>query len=323
MAIKCTKEVSQALYVSRCIAILSVAAAHCSYSSETLQKVSSILGLIGVPIFFVQSGLLSERNGVEWPVFIKKKWNRIIVPWIVWSVLTFSIACVLHSRALTITEYVKWAFGYLTWLYYPPVLIAVSIICRCLEKKVMPYLIIISAICNMLYIVKAIPMNGVLTSYQNPLNWIGFYAAGILLSERVLDSTPSKNQFRTVIWVSLTVFIGIIMMIGDGVVNYWHPLAIAFECCAMMAVYQISIYCAKSTLLQSIGKRTYFLYFTHIQLGIAAARRIMFLLHLSGYGISIVIQPVIVIAVVFILGRIIETLLSVTKCDCYSWIIGL
>lgn len=53
---------SNTFYVYKAFAILFVIMAHCTYSTDMVSRISTVFGMIGVPIFLFTSGFFLNRN---------------------------------------------------------------------------------------------------------------------------------------------------------------------------------------------------------------------------------------------------------------------
>ena len=128
-------ELSKTLYVLRALAIICVAAAHCeSFRYAPAETVRGLLGTMGVPCFLICSGYFFDP-AQEAKVFWTKKLKSIVIPWIVWGILTFAIMVVMGGRTLNAVEAIRWIIGYKTWLYFVPVLLCCFAIFRISVRK--------------------------------------------------------------------------------------------------------------------------------------------------------------------------------------------
>lgn len=120
------KSTSNFFYSLRGLAIISVAYAHClSLSHENIQRLGAVIGLIGVPIFFLCSGLYFKKQ--HWDTLTKKIFYGIVLPWIIWGICNFCISLSLGNTNPTVRSLLAYILGYGTWLYYIPVYIILRI----------------------------------------------------------------------------------------------------------------------------------------------------------------------------------------------------
>lgn len=134
---------SQAIWIMKAFAILTVIAAHVnqiidqSFFSLMVTRIWKLLANIGVPAFLIMSGYLAGSS-VKW----NKKWKSLILPWMICGSVTFLINC-LWLRELgrnpedffTLQTWGKWVIGYKTWYYYLPVQLILFLLLRWLYPR--------------------------------------------------------------------------------------------------------------------------------------------------------------------------------------------
>lgn len=107
---------SDAIYIARGIAILSVIAAHVNILDKTTAYSTLVtsgimyFGQIGVVIFFLTGGFLYHREDHDTYIYFKRKLHTLILPWIVCSAITYIISAAL-SREISLLSYLRWGFG--------------------------------------------------------------------------------------------------------------------------------------------------------------------------------------------------------------------
>lgn len=103
---------SNTLYIIRAFAILSVILAHMPFTEAhpVAECIRNTLGQIGVAVFFTVSGYFYKRKKGDTASFWKKKAKGIIIPWLLFAVLTYAFSCVLN-RSFSPISLVKWVFG--------------------------------------------------------------------------------------------------------------------------------------------------------------------------------------------------------------------
>lgn len=144
---------SDTAYIMKGLAILSVIFAHCVYDDPNIQRGSSIIGTIGVPVFLVLSAIFFDTKESSRSL-IQKKLQRLILPWILWGTVTYIISC-LSNNSPSIFGGIKWIFGNYTWLYFVPVLLICFILCYICEntcKFATIFIVFASIVTNALYI---------------------------------------------------------------------------------------------------------------------------------------------------------------------------
>lgn len=266
------KDFYKIINVYKGLAIISVIFAHCVYQNTFLQSITSIIGKIGVPAFLIIGGILLNPKKRFFD-FLDSKIKRIIVPWIVYGVLTYILSVVLIGSNLNFMNMFKWIIGYKTWLYYVPIYIFCMFISYFLyEKKgFIITSILITIISILLTNFELLPYR-LITPYQNPLNWLGFYTLGIYIRRnqltqefRVTHNMVLINTFLFIIFIVLQVFLKMSFSIE---LSYWNIISIAFELYSIYYLFIISYLFRKNKFLNYAGLNSYAIYFLHMQIGI-------------------------------------------------------
>lgn len=312
------REQSSELYCLRGIAMYFVVCAHCTYEFSSMQYITSILGLIGVPILFALSGFFVDVQSTR-RRFWEKKLFTIIIPWILWGIITYIIHS-LSDKTFSIIELLNWIMGFNTWLYFVPVLIMLLAIFRLIANHdcLIVLGIVLSITSNILTINKTICFKFI-TPYQNPFNWMLFFAIGVLIKRKgLLDCLLQRSSiFIPVIIVSLGMVI--IYLKFNSIPYYWTNLSIPFElACVIIALYSTKVL-RYITLLIDVGKKSYPIYFLHMQIGTNFIIRIKALFNLNiELPIIAFIQPGIVLLFTYLLVASLKYLCDKYKADFIS-----
>jgi fucose 4-O-acetylase-like acetyltransferase len=272
---KLTKLESDAFYIFKCIAILCVVAAHVSkilvdngYFTFISSTFWAMLARIGVVIFFTTSGFFFNRE-----YNLKKKAKALIIPWIVCASLTYLVGAVLsHFQSFNIISYIQWIFGYLSWYYYVVVLIVFLLIFKFVRDSDIVLWTCIGL--NIVSIVlETFSLNFItnldfLSPFLNIFNWIGYFAAGILIKKYRLDRWFLEKKW--------THFIAYFWMIVGGIAFYYfqietdfHVITFLYKIPAILVLFLFSHFLSQrkgSKYLVEIGKNTYFIYLLHMQI---------------------------------------------------------
>lgn len=285
---------SERCYYLRGLAVFSVVAAHCTYEPNFpfLQKTTSILGLIGVPILFFLSGYFFNY-GIPKRKFWKKKLRTVIIPWLTWGGLTYLIH-IIGGDNFSIAEFVNWIIGHYTWLYYVPTLLLLYLFFDILgvTKTTLIISILISVISNIASVLSLIG-DGYITLYQNPLNWLLFFAVGMLHRQGTFCRI-NKWEYSL---LSLIVFGGLFecFYIFDITPFYWEIISIPFELSAIVLLYNFSNLLIAKKVTITIGKYSFFIYFVHMQIGLTITNMLINRLpfEIEQLGIAaVIIKPV-------------------------------
>ena len=244
------------LYRVRGIAMYFVIAAHFSYVGIRQQRISSIIGLLGVPIFFFCSGLFLDIH-TDIKTFWKRKLRSIIAPWIIMGGLTY-IVHALSARSFSIIEYLKWIMGCYTWIYYIPVLLFLIVLFRLsgTSKEKLIIFGILSFVCNLLYVIKVLDNFSYFTAYQNPLSWLLFFELGIICKN---DNIRTKLKNINAIGFCLICFCVFFFsfIISNTTVSYWAVFSIPMELSFIPIALSFSSKLKGQILSQMLGKILY------------------------------------------------------------------
>lgn len=187
------KERSAALDYIKGLSILSVICAHCNSvtgSASDFANVSSLilqnLGTFGVICFMVISGILYRVPQGNVGKFFGKKLKTIVIPWIISASLVW-LYVYLRKPPLTLENWARFVIGDGSYLYYLTMLMLFYAVFTFLPfmrtKAALLVCQIITAIsCLWFYQI------GNLSPYLNPLNWIGFFALGMMMASRKEES---------------------------------------------------------------------------------------------------------------------------------------
>lgn len=316
---------SQFFYMFRGIAIISVAYAHSlSLSDVILQRVGAAIGILGVPIFLFCSGFYFKRQ--KWCELLKKLLAGIVSPWLLWGTGAFFISVILGAVSNNLISFLAFLFGHGTWLYYIPVYLIIRILFNFSDSiYVIAASIIVSLVSNVVSFAPP-PSSGlisIITPWQNPLNWIGFFAMGILFNQFGLLEKVIKGKFLIrFILVVITVLIAGLLVWIPLKINYWNPLAIVLEFVSIVSIPIMTFKFIDSKSLSSLGRNSYLLYLLHMQLGIALANVLFSIVSVPDF-IILLTKPLIVLGVTMCLISLIKFTVHLLKLDRFNQYIGL
>jgi len=313
------------LYVLKAFAIISAVAAHCSgYTMPYAQRISGLLGTIGVPVFLLLSGFFFKKDGNN---FWKKKWKTVVVPWLIWGVATYFIGVILENGELSLRAGVEWILGCSTWLYFVPVLLLCFALFRiCSEKWWIYGMIGIWLLSNGLTITGVWGGIGPVTPYQNVLNWVGFFAIGVLL-QKIRKKAPNISFGAK----SSNYIIAAVLMSAIYVwwiePSYWTILSIPVELAVGFLLLELSNRMKQNRLLLAIGKNTYPIFFAHMQFGVGISNKLLFNHVLARIGMLeyavVIIRPIVVVVLTYGLIAAGRTLVRRAGFGQWLWILGI
>ncbi len=315
-------KLSATLDVYKALAIFCVILAHCTWQNATVQSVSSLLGTLGVPVFLLVSGFLMNWREKA-PSFWQKKVKTIVVPWLLWGSVTYAVAVVLGSTGFGPEYCLRWILGWNTWLYFVPVLLVSYLLVRiCRGSIVLLWaLVALSLITNGLTVGGLISPSKVLTNYQNPLNWVGFVAVGMLLRCQKLKKPPALYVFVGII--AVTVWLAVLYCRAYAP-SYWSVPGLAFECLAAVSLFGLAWKISDCAPLRKLGQCTYPIYFLHMQFGLKAGETLFLVLGIDWLEwLVLLLKPTFIAAALWLVLRLIAALAEKLKLDNLLWILGI
>lgn len=318
------KKNSNAFYVVKAFAILSVAFAHCSYhDSPLVQQISSLIGGIGVPIFLISAGVffnISEDGKTFW----LKKLKNIVCPWVLFGILTYLVSVVLGAKFSLVNLFLWW-IGSGTWMYFVTILLICYVVFRAIKWQGLPYLMIaLFIISNILDVFGINPITNLIGSYLNVFTRVGYFAIGVLLRRASIMKFETPKLWTKLALSGFSIIMGTLcIVLNVPVLSYLIHLIFMLSICATLFFWSQSL--ADCKLLQSIGKQTYFIYFVHMQFGIAILNKVVAILALPRWAdwAWLIVKPVAILALIYVIAVVLSKLISLCKMDKYKWIIGL
>lgn len=231
---KLTDKDIQYIYVLKGIACFCVVCAHCTPISTTAGVWSIVasefldyLGTMGVPIFFLISGYLFERNTRSLREFWKRKFSSIIVPWFFCETILW-LYIVLRKGNISIESWIMFILGYQHTTYYLTVLMVLYIMFWFVKKNWQIYLLMLISVFSILSTGWQTGIDFINlwtgTFYLNPLNWIVFFAMGLLLNRmNWLMEWYKKFIYKIFIWIILSfIYFFTCLVLNDKIYYFSH-----------------------------------------------------------------------------------------------------
>lgn len=269
---------SIAIDVIKSISILSVITMHVVTISDAgvfiklISSLWSMFGRVGVVSFFIIGGYLYNFSQSDGKVFWKKKFFRIILPWFFCATLTFVVRIILNP-SFELMDYVKWVIGSGTWYYYVTIYTFFLLVFTwfCKNDKVLFFFIGLQFLSLMLYSFGfPTTMQGLfLTDYLNPLHWIGYFSAGILIRRYRVDLKLLKNRKITITVSTVALILCAGLQYVLDIYTYFHVVSMVFCVSAFVLIAAFSYRIANmqsATFLSRIGRSSYCIYLLHMQI---------------------------------------------------------
>lgn len=263
------------------------------------------IGLLGVPVFFLLSGYFYFNNSQKITVIIKNKIKTIIVPWIFCSSLVFIASSFSGEQLNTISyfSYIKFVVGYGSIYYYLTVLFIFYIVFFFIKSRIEVYILPI-IIANFLMIIQTEYTQ--IYPYLNPLNWILFFALGIIINKYqvFIKLTNFFRNHNIIVFLCFTCFLIYntwLFPINKSVDSYFDITSLVFELfsiCFFMSLKVSNNYI--NQFIEYLGKVSFTIYLTHLP--IAGFVNVLF----NRFSIPfILVKPLIVLVLFIIIYRII------------------
>ena len=295
--------ISNFFYRIRGCAIISVAYAHCaSFSNEVLDNLCAFLGVIGVPFFLIASGYFFRKQA--WREFILTKFKTIVCPWIIWGSIAFGLTYIILGGEVTLIKYFSYILGRGTWLYYVPIYIIITSMFNLLSSRFFLILSLFISLGSCILTYYKICEYSLLTPYQNPFNWIGFYALGVLLKTKNIRVWTYNRAITIILLGLLIVLLSYINVHFKMKICYWNPMCFVFELLCFFLIANICARIKKESLLESIGKYSFLIYFLHMQFGIYSANLIFSVVDVPVITLFL-LKPVVVVLITYVYVRMI------------------
>lgn len=322
---------SNFFYSIRGLAIISVAYAHSlSLSNETMQRTGLTIGVMGVPLFLLCSGIYFKQQ--NWDILSKKLIANVVVPWLIWGLFNFCISLSLAKIDYSVHSLLAYIFGYGTWLYYIPVYLILRILYDKFNSNAFLLTsIVISVVMNTVtciysadYLFRICEPRWI-TPYQNPLNWAGFFALGIICSRiDFLSKLCKMSLLKKFLSIALFSVLAIFAIVIKLDINYWNPWCILLEYSALVVILVLGLIfkTAKSKILIITGKNSYLIYLLHMQLGIAIANRIYKLINAPDI-VLLLAKPLTVIIITLFVIFILKWILTLMGLKSFEKYLGI
>lgn len=251
---KIDKDLSDSFWAIKALAIFSIFFAHMpghSFNAVIFDRI----GLIGVPLFMICAGFFYDRSRDKSLVaFLRKKWDTLIIPLLIWGTLTFMIHALKDQSVIGITSYVKWIVGIGTWLYFVPVLLCCQLFSRYINRSILLCLGLASMFFSYYGV---IPYTEVFTPYVNPFNFIAYFVVGGFL--RSYDK-----------WMRISLTGGGILFVASALMIvllkpvYWYPYSLIVSIVLFLSLFAL-FHHFNSKIIVGIGKLSFVIYLSHMQ----------------------------------------------------------
>lgn len=205
------------IQIFRAFAIIAVVMIHTTPSGEYQVLCRPFINF-SVATFLFLSGYLTNANNENWFIFCKKRIIRVIVPYIIWSII-YSLPTILHIgiESLFKNLITARACGTLYYIYvYIQFVLLTPFLCKLARSKYRYIGWIIAPISILIFqyyrLLTGIEYNEYVTLIwaDSCLGWFSFYYIGLLLGNRIIEKNYSL-KILTILYV-----ISIFIQIAEG-----------------------------------------------------------------------------------------------------------
>lgn len=237
-------ETNAVLNVARFFAIISVIMAHSrSESYGFLSVFTERIGAVGVVAFLIISGYYYNVEKYGRLFFFKNKITTIVIPWVFTGTLLYLI-----GLKFNFLDWFLWIIGYKTYLYYLSVLLCCYFVFSFFKSVQFLYFSVVltfgSLLLTSLGLIDSLwgilfP-NCLFYNYLNVFNWIGFFAIGILLKnkmELLIETINSKWLILICFYISL-LLLSVYLEPKNG--GYFSSLAFFTELFGFVVILALS-----------------------------------------------------------------------------------
>ena len=261
------QKISRMFTCSRAIAIWTVIAAHVTLkNADVLSDLYGAIGTVGVALFFIMAGYFYKK---EAPLtLLKKKSVSILVPWfILGSVVWFGNA-LMTGGALSITQWVLWLVGYKTYLYYVIMLLGCFVLFYFHNRATLFAAIAITLVSLTFTawgVMDPIIQQLHITNYLNILNWVGFFALGMLLKRVEPEKLYGFIHSTRWVWMGLSVLLTVIFVVLRIPTGYFTLYGWAYELVCTLGILSVCTFgFVHNKAILSISRYSYAIYLLHM-----------------------------------------------------------
>lgn len=261
-------ETNTVLNVARFFAIVSVIMAHSrSLSYDCLSIFTERIGAVGVISFLIISGYYYNVEKYGRLLFFKNKLKTIVVPWVFTGTLLYLI-----GLKFNFLDWFLWIIGYKTYLYYLSVLFSCYFIFSYFKSVQFLYFSVVITLISLLFTSfglidsfwKLYFPNFMFYNYFNIFNWIGFFAIGILLKNKMEFLIEAVSSKWLLLFCSYICFVVLSVYVEPKNGGYFSSLAFFTELFGFLAILALSTRkIFHKALIYRVSELSFAIYLTH------------------------------------------------------------
>jgi len=274
---KITDRESITINIMKSISILSVIAAHVvslnksNVASGIISSLWIAFGKVGVIVFFIIGRFLYKRKDKDHKEFWKKKFFRIILPWLFCSLMTYLLTVIVRKE-FNAFACIKWVLGSETWYYYVTVYTLFLFIFKWFYKiDAILYFFIGLQIVLLTLQSFGIPTTysfGFFTDYLNPFHWIGYFSIGVLIRKHCFHSTIMRKKI-VICLGSIVTMTSLFVLCYHEIHTYFNIVSFVFGVSSFILIAALSYTIAKykaAKHIEKVGTYSYCIYLLHMQI---------------------------------------------------------
>lgn len=225
-----------AIVSSFAVVVLHTAGSLVNIRSNSYMKLTTCIAILinivfayGVPMFFMQSGanLLNYRNRYSTKIFFKKRIDKVVLPFIIWSVIGFLILYFQGNKNLNFLKlFIEGNIVGPYWFFYTIIAFYfcvpfLSVIVEGGNKKLLTYLLVVTLIVNSILplILQTLKMNS--TGIGQSFPAIGQYLQWFIVGYVILNY---KLKHAKLIYV-----VGISSMVMEIILTFWATFCLPYN----------------------------------------------------------------------------------------------
>lgn len=244
------------------LAIISVLFAHSVSNNVNYQHTMSVIGLLGVPVFFFVAGFLFKDRTVK-DIILRKK--TILFKWLISGTIIY-LYVYLRKYGISIFTYFNFLLGVNSYLYFLScyfIIIGMMHLIIKINKNFFTYMIFFFSIVSLLN------TNVTILGSIRPLSFFCFFYLGYWFKSNNLFNFFDKSCYLKIICIVVSIVLIIIINITVSYVSYYGLKGMITGLLGILLIYNLSFCIDKYStffklLVVSIGKVSFDIYLWHM-----------------------------------------------------------
>lgn len=302
------------LDIAKGIAMISVISAHCNSipdgSPSIIIMQSAFLNNFsktGVILLFIMSGYLYHVTDAD-NGYVSRKIKSLICPWAISGIIVY-LYVHLRKPPLTFAGLLGFLLGDGSYLYYLTVLCALYLIFYVPIMREREVLLICVAVGYAHTIFVPNSLGSFINPYLNILNWIQYFAIGMLLQENKRTENVKLRTLLRILLPYLYLIIIVVLSINKIRMEYWVGWSPIISTIGAITIC-ISATCVSgmscSDVLKSIGRGSLFIYLWHMPIAGIVAK----VFGNNALLQFVLIRPIVVLLIVYLAMKLLDSILE-------------